>query len=349
MGFEKGEKEREIRVATTVCHCRKESLSESFPIRFFTILTPHQSLRSIKSHPNLSPPSPIQLNHLLRRIQLNRRHRLIPTQLQEAINQPWRIILHILHDELRNIPLQHLHPRIYPPQPCLRRIQIPLREPPNPHRELVDPLAQRFRGIIIPIKPADRRASRSINLSSTKHILHRPGFIRQLGQKLLSAATRENAEAVFEEADGGIGTRETHVHLDEDFVAGAEGAAVTFADEDGFGQVLQVAGDGDVGGDGLTLPGEEGRVDALDVAVHEVEVRVGGGEDDDFGGGGGAGGGDEGLEEGEHVLEKVVVEEVEGWVVDGDAGDVAIRGEGEGAVFGGRRRGDEVAPRCRYR
>lgn len=195
---------------------------------------------------------------------------------------------------------------------------------------------------MIGIEPAKGRGGGSVDGLGGEDVFHRAGFVGHLREELLAASAGEDAEAVFEKADGGIGAGEAHVHLQHDFVAGAEGTAVAFGDEDRFRQVLEVARDGDVGADGLLFPGEQGWVDALDVAVHQEEVRVGGIENDDFGGWGGAVGGDQRLEEGEHILEEVIVEEVYRWVGDDYAGYIAVGEEGEGTVWGGRWWGDVV-------
>lgn len=84
-------------------------------------------------------------------------------------------------------------------------------------------------------------------------------------------------------------------------------------------------------------------IEIAEVGVGDEECGDGGGEDDDFGGGFVVGG----LSPEEEVVEvrdEAGCEEVDGGIVDEDAGDVGGCGEGEGAVFRrGRRTGNVAA------
>lgn len=143
----------------------------------------------------------------------------------------------------------------------------------------------------------------------------------------------DNPAADFEGADAGCRTREAHVALDGEFCARTGGEAVDLADEDG-GEGAEEADDGNVEADHALaeggVEGGGGGWEFVDVDVGHEDVRVGGGEDDNFGG---SGGGLEGGEEGVHVEDDFVVEELDGGVCDGGADDKGVHeGGGEGAV-----------------
>lgn len=158
----------------------------------------------------------------------------------------------------------------------------------------------------------------------------------ELGEVQGATVAVDDAAADFEGADAGFGTREAHVALDGEFCARAGGEAVDLADEDG-GEGVEEADDGNVEvGHALAEGGVEGGgggCEFVDVDVGDEDVGVGGGEDENFWG---SGGGLEGGEEGVHVEDDFVVEELDGGVCDGGADDEGVHeGGGEGAVAGG--------------